>query len=207
MNPIKILLVSLCCVASLSCAQQNKPQSVSSNVATPPVSSTPPPAPSPAESVASPEPGDTSTEEFEGSAGVTEKKRPNQKPAILSEVRTASHGNFDRVVFEFEGNTVPGYHIEYVEKPVRDCGQGEVVSISGDGSLLVRLLPAQAHSESGTATVKSRQLAPNLPLIKELKIICDFEADVQWILGVASPNRYRVLELLNPARLVVDIRR
>jgi hypothetical protein len=206
MNPIKIVLLSLCCIAVLSCAQQSKTPSVSSNVATPPVSSTPPPAPSPAEGVASPEAGDTSAEEFEGSAGIVEKKRPNLKPAILKEVRTASHGNFDRVVFEFEGNAVPGYHIEYVEKPVRDCGQGDVISISGDGLLLVRLLPAQAHSESGAATIKARQLAPGLPIVKEMKIICDFEADMQWVLGVASPNRYRVLELSNPSRLVVDIR-
>ena len=206
MTLIKTILLSLCCIAATSCATQNK-TSVSSNTATPPVISTPPPAPSPAEALASPEPGDSSAEEFEGIAGMTEKKRPSLKPAILREVRTATHENFDRVVFEFEGNAVPGYHIEYVEKPVKDCGQGEPVSISGDGLLLVRLLPAQAHSESGVATIKARQLAPGLPLIKEMKIICDFEADVQWVVGVTAPNRYRVLELSNPARLVVDVRR
>jgi len=42
--------------------------------------------------------------------------------------------------------------------------------------------------------------------VKELISTCDFEAEVEWVAGVASPNRYRVLELRNPTRLVVDIK-
>ncbi|MBA2378972.1 MAG: hypothetical protein H0V76_05295, partial [Blastocatellia bacterium] len=42
--------------------------------------------------------------------------------------------------------------------------------------------------------------------VKDLKITCDFEAEVTWVAGVASPNRYRVLELKAPTRLVVDIK-
>jgi len=29
---------------------------------------------------------------------------------------------------------------------------------------------------------------------------------VTWVLAVQSPNRYRVLELEDPARLVIDVR-
>ena len=39
------------------------------------------------------------------------------------------------------------------------------------------------------ATVADRERAPNLPIIKELKITCDFEGEVTWVLGVSSPNR------------------
>ena len=154
---------------------------------------------------AAPEPGESPSAEFKGTAGVTEKRRANAEPALLKAVRTGKHESFDRVVFEFEGNTIPGYHIEYVDKPVRDCGRGAVVPISGDGFLLIRIQPSNAHTEAGVATVQNREQNPNLSILKELKLICDFEADVQWILGVSSPNRYRVLELNNPARLVVDI--
>jgi hypothetical protein len=129
------------------------------------------------------------------------------QPVVLREIRTGQHPAFDRVVFEFEGNRVPGYHVEYVDRPVRTCGAGEVVQVEGYGYLLVQMMPAQAHTNDGKPTIKQREIAPNLPLIKQLKILCDFEADVQWILGLSSPNRYRVLELSNPARLVVDVRR
>ncbi|MBA4159064.1 MAG: hypothetical protein H0X65_16535, partial [Gemmatimonadetes bacterium] len=44
------------------------------------------------------------------------------------------------------------------------------------------------------------------PVLKQLTLICDFEAQVEWVLGVSSPNRFRVIELHEPARLVVDVR-
>lgn len=154
---------------------------------------------------AKPEPGETQTAEFKGTAGTTEKKRDGLSPVLLRDVRTGKHERFDRVVFEFEGNAVPGYVVEYVDKPVRDCGRGEVIPIGGEGFLLVTMQPSNAHTETGQSTIKNLQLNPDLNVLKELKRICDFEAQVQWILGLTSPNQYRVMELTNPARLVVDI--
>jgi len=152
------------------------------------------------------EPGDTSEEDFEGTAGGTEKSRKGQYPGVLREVRTAAHPNFDRVVFEFEGNALPGYKIEYVDKPAHQCGSGDAVAVEGDGLLGVTFTPAQAHTDSGRVSVKERERHPKLKTLKELEIICDFEAEVAWALGLSAPNRYRVIELANPARLVVDIK-
>lgn len=153
------------------------------------------------------EPGDTSPEQFTGTAGIVEVKRPDIPPTQLREIRTGQHPNFDRVVFEFDGDSVPGYRIEYVDKPIRSCGAGEIVQIGGYGFLLVQMSPAQAHTEEGQPTIKAREFAPDLAVIKELKSLCDFEANVQWVMGLSSPNRYRVLELTNPARLVIDVRK
>ena len=100
----------------------------------------------------------------------------------------------------------PGYHIEYVDRPVRSCGSGEVVELSGDGYLLIRLTPARAHTEEGNPTIAERERTLNLTILKQAKLICDFEAQVEWALGLSSPNKYRVLELQNPSRLVVDIK-
>jgi len=46
----------------------------------------------------------------------------------------------------------------------------------------------------------------NLPVLSELELTCDFEAVVTWVLGVESPNRYRIRELNGPPRLVIDIK-
>lgn len=143
---------------------------------------------------------------FEGTAGATEKQRPEAGVAILRSVRAASQDGFDRVVFEFEGSAVPGYRVEYVDRPVLQCGSGEPVEVAGDGWLQVRLTPAQAHTEAGEPTVPDRERRPGLPVLQELQSTCDFEADVTWVLGVAAPNRYRVQELSAPARLIVDVR-
>jgi hypothetical protein len=142
---------------------------------------------------------------FEGTAGVTEKKRPDAPQARLAAVRTGEHDGYDRVVFEYEGSALPGYHVEYVDKPVRRCGSGNATDVAGDAWLMVRMTPAVAHGEKGGATVKAQERRLKLPVLRELEQTCDFEGHVDWVLGVASPGRYRVLELSSPARIVVDV--
>ncbi|AUX26543.1 hypothetical protein SOCEGT47_071130 [Sorangium cellulosum] len=144
---------------------------------------------------------------FEGTAGVTDKPRPDAKPSVLRDVRAAGHEHYDRVVFEFEGDTLPGYHVEYIDRPVRQCGSGEVTEVAGDGWLAVRMTPAAAHTEAGRATIPFRERKLALGVIEELERTCDFEGEVTWVVGVSSPNRYRVLELTRPARLVIDVKR
>jgi len=140
---------------------------------------------------------------FEKTTGVVSVPREGY-PRLQTGVRAAAHAGFDRVVFEFEGG-VPGYHLEYVDRPVRDCGAGEPRAIAGDGWLEVRMSPANAHTEAGKPTIAEREITPGLPNVREIERTCDFEAVVTWVIGTGSPNRYRVFELTDPPRLVVDI--
>ena len=142
------------------------------------------------------------------SNGVVARSRPRSLMTVQTAIRTASHPEFDRVVLELAGDDVPGYHLEYVDRPIRQCGSGTVVPIAGDGWLRVRLEPAQAHDDEGRATVarESRAFRPaSLANVVEVRMICDFEGQVEWVIGVRSPNRYRVLELSAPSRIVIDI--
>lgn len=140
---------------------------------------------------------------FEKTIGVVSVPREGY-PRLQTGLRAAAHAGFDRVVFEFEGG-VPGYHLEYVDRPVRDCGAGEPRPIAGDAWLEVRMSPANAHTEEGKPTIAEREITPGLPNVREIERTCDFEAVVTWVVGVGSPNRYRVFELHDPPRLVVDI--
>jgi hypothetical protein len=144
--------------------------------------------------------------DFEGTSGIIDKKYQISGAALLTAVRTARQENFDRIVFEFQGPEMPGYHLEYIDKPVRACGSGHVVPLKGDGWLQIKFYPANAHTDEGQPTVKVREMSPNHPIVKELKSTCDFEAEVEWVAGVSSPNHYRILELKNPTRLAVDIK-
>jgi hypothetical protein len=205
MRFVTILLIAAC-VSAFSCskpAEETNKTAPASGV----VSSPSPAGTSQARGGRAPkEAGDTSPETFEGVAGVTEVKRLEMEPVVLKEIRTGSHPQFDRVVFEFQGDKVPGYRVEFVKQPLVTCGAGDAVQVNGSSFLSVRLLPAQAHTNDGKATIKQREFAPDMQVIKQLKSLCDFEADVQWVLGLSSPNNYRVLELLNPSRLVIDVR-
>lgn len=130
--------------------------------------------------------------------------KPGLGVVVLREVRAAGQPGFDRVAFEFEGSDVPGYRIGYVDKAIQ-CGSGEPVELAGEAWLEVQLTPAQAHTEAGEPTVRERERSLDLPVLKELESTCDFEADVTWVLGLASRKVYRVQELANPARLVIDL--
>jgi hypothetical protein len=140
---------------------------------------------------------------FEKTVGIVSVPREGY-PRLQTGLRAAAHDGFDRVVFEFQGG-VPGYHLEYVDRPVRDCGEGSPRPIAGDAWLEVRMTPANAHTEEGKPTIPQREIAPGLPNVREIERTCDFEAVVTWVIGVGSPNRYRAFELKDPGRLVVDI--
>lgn len=143
---------------------------------------------------------------FEGTAGISDFAPVQQGTAVLRAVRSARHEGFDRVVFEFVGDVLPGYHIEYVDKPVRDCGSGDPVPMAGDGWLQVQFHVAQAHTDEGKPTIPWREQTVSHPNLREIQRTCDFEGYVTYVLGVGSPNRYRAERLTAPPRLVVDIR-
>ncbi len=126
------------------------------------------------------------------------------------ETKAASPG-YDRVVFEFAGDSVPGYRVEYTTKPVQRCGSGDPVTVAGTGRLVVSFEPAQAHDAPGSLAPVSlapaeRHRSPGLPAVRELTLICDFEGQVAWVLGITARSEYRVSELAGPARLVLDVR-
>lgn len=134
---------------------------------------------------------------------------PGPEPATptVTAVRTARHPDFDRFVLEFsEIGGLPSFHVEYVDRPVRECGSGHVVELPGDAWLQIRMSGARAHNDEGQVTVETREGSPGLPNLLAHDLTCDFEAHVEWVLAVASPNRFRVLDLREPYRLVVDVR-
>jgi hypothetical protein len=129
---------------------------------------------------------------------------PGIGPPMLVAARAAAHDQFDRIVFEFDG-PLPGYKVEYLDPPVTQCGSGDVVELPGDAWLSVRLFPANAHTEAGKPSIAARDQAFSGINLKRLKLICDFEAVVEWIAAVGTPKQFRVLELKAPDRLVIDI--
>lgn len=132
-------------------------------------------------------------------------RTPSDTFAVVKEVRAARHADYDRIVFEFFGPNVPGFHIEYVDEPVRDCGSGKPFYLPGDGWLMIKFLSARMH-KNGRSTVERRDFESNLPNLLRLTTICDFENYVTWIASVETPNKFQVLALNKPSRLVVDIK-
>ena len=143
---------------------------------------------------------------FTGTVRKVEHRKEFAPPAVLRRVDTANCAGFERVVFQFDGVQTPGYRVEYIDKPVRQCASGQVITVAGDAWLEVRMIPAQAH-DAGGGTVANRNRMLNYPNLRQLVETCDFEGHETWVLGVGFPGGFRVTELTNPPRLVVDVRR
>lgn len=124
---------------------------------------------------------------------------------ILRAVRIGRHAQHDRLVFEFDGEGMPAWRVEYVDGPVTDCGAGNVVPVAGDARLQVRFSGANAHTPAGKPTSGAARRKVDQPVLLELVRICDFEAEVTWVAGVAKLTPYTPRVLTNPSRLVIDI--
>lgn len=124
---------------------------------------------------------------------------------VLVAVRSAEHDDYDRVVFEFQGQGLPQWRIGWVLVPITDCAAGQVVPVSGTAWLQVRFSGAAAHTPEGQATSGPRQRRLRHPVLRDLARTCDFEGEVTWVAGLAGRHPYRVQALQAPARLVLDI--
>jgi hypothetical protein len=147
---------------------------------------------------------------FDGMTQPTEVGATIETPAVLVDVRTAVRQGYDRVVFEFADDRIPGYELEFVEQPVRDCASDRRVEVDGSHVLLLRLTPARASTVEGEQPRPAMQeldRRADHEIVRHIVLSCDHEGEVHWAVGHEGPGSYRVMELAAPARLLVDLRR
>jgi len=134
----------------------------------------------------------------------------NTRTALLSRVRAGRHAGFDRVVFRFR-NTLPGYDVRYVPRPVHEDGSGRVVPVAGGAVVQVRMenaLDADLTRSTAPRTYTGPlRFSPGTPEVVELVRSGGFEGVLTWSVGVRGRNGFRVATLPAPPRLIVDLRR
>ena len=127
-----------------------------------------------------------------------------QEAPTLVAIRAAHHPGFDRVVFEFRDGLPSSVRVRYVDRLVGDAS-GLPVRIAGRAILRVRLEPARAHDDNGSATAAARK-AFTLPNVMTAVRAGDFEAVTTYGIGLARRTSFHVFTLTAPARVVVDVR-
>jgi hypothetical protein len=121
--------------------------------------------------------------------------------ATVYNVRVAHHDGYDRLVIGFPtANAMPAYQLtrQATSQFVRDAS-GQPVSL--DGSAGIRVVLQNADITPGAPT----DLKPELPAIREVAQIGNFERVVSYGVGLAAPACLRVFELTGPTRLVIDV--
>lgn len=131
--------------------------------------------------------------------------------AQLTAIRIAHHPGFDRLVFEFGPSTAPGV---YGMPPFRVAvatslsgPSGQPVPIEGNALFGVRFQNAStvnpadgSRSYTGPASLKPT----TTPLIKEVRLVEDFERVLVWGVGLQRLQCPTLLTLSAPVRLVLD---
>ena len=143
-----------------------------------------------------------------GSTQPKQAKAPSEQ-ALLTDVRVGRHPGFDRVVFEFR-NTVPGYNVFYVKRPVT-VESPIPVKVAGQFVLEVVMRNARDADLSREGAPRTYtgpdRFTPGTTQIEELVRAAEFEAVFTWVVGVKDRTAFRVIRLHDPPRLVVDSRR
>ena len=140
---------------------------------------------------------------FSGTLGTIHRGHAASHVNEIQSVKSACCENFDRLVFAVDGFHEPTYTIQYAQPPFTDCGSGNTHHVPGNAWLTIKMTPAQGH---GTAQATlPRDTSYQCANLKHLSITCDFESDLTFVVGVNAKKPYRVIELQNPTRLVVDI--
>ena len=131
--------------------------------------------------------------------------------AQLTAIRIAHNPGFDRLVFEFGPSTAPGV---YGMPPYRVAvatslsgASGQSVPIDGNALFGVRFQNASTVNPSTGAKTYAgaTSLRPTTtPLIKEVRLVEDFERVMTWGIGLARLQCPTLLMLGSPVRLVLD---
>ncbi len=185
------------------------PAATSVPATTPPLTATPTPTPSasaspPASPRPTTSPGSTPPVACSPQSGGSDANR-----VLLTAVRIAHNPGFDRLVFEFSPTDrgqgaygVPPFTIDVASSFAGPSGLP--VTVDGNAHFRIRFQNTDAHTDAGASTLASQDLQPTTPLLKEARLVEDFEATVVWGVGLDHLACPSVLTLSGPIRLVFD---
>jgi len=129
--------------------------------------------------------------------------------AQLVAIRVAHQPGFDRLVFEFGASAAPGpsgmpaYTIEATSS--LSGASGQPVRLDGSALFGARFTNASTRNVDGsTSYAGSTDMRPGTPLIRELRLVEDFERVLVWGIGLDHLVCPKVSELASPYRVVLD---
>lgn len=132
---------------------------------------------------------------------------------VSYKLRVSGNKDFDRVVFEFEEKEVPEYTIYYTKPPItldpnhlenpKRPAKDEIITVGGKAFVIVCF----ALSYDASASNLKFPGGQNLFNVRDIKAVDWFENFFSFAIGLSEKKAFRVQELTNPARLVVDFKR
>lgn len=129
---------------------------------------------------------------------------PGDTFPVLTQIRAAHHPGYDRLVFQFRGGLPGSRSVRYVSRIIADPS-GKTVRVVGSALLAVRFAMANGHNANGTVSYGATSRTFALPGLIQVVNAGDFEAVLQFGVGVARREPVHVFTLRDPSRVVIDL--
>jgi hypothetical protein len=132
----------------------------------------------------------------------------------LVAVRIGTHDGYDRITFELRapspnpgGNSgIPRYEIRTAKPPHYEDPSGRELDVNGKAFARIVFQGAAGYDFDGNPTYTGpRTVRAGFPVLVEAVEAGDFEATLSWILGMRQQSCWKVVELHNPDRVVIDM--
>ena len=125
--------------------------------------------------------------------------------AQLTDVRVGTHGDYDRIVFEYDEG-LPELEVRRANPPLLADASGMELDVDGEAFLQIVLRGGTKQTESGGSSYPGpTELTPGFDRLVEMEEGGDFEAVNTWYVGMSGDACIRGFTLSDPPRIVIDL--
>ncbi|MDZ7729592.1 MAG: polysaccharide deacetylase family protein [Dehalococcoidia bacterium] len=162
---------------------------------------------------ANPEPG-TGIQSDGGIPGTTSRlgaPAGEDPTGALYDVTSTREDGLQRITWDFGDGDMPSYSIAYTSDEPTEPGSGRPVDVEGETWLRVNVFPArrvlfQPDGDNVETYLRPLRIpATDNPNLHEAVFIGDFEAEMDWYLGMEDIGSFDVEVESDPARLVLTL--
>ena len=124
----------------------------------------------------------------------------------VRDIRLGGHDGFDRVVFEVGGAGTPGWDVRYVDS-ASSQGSGEPIDVAGDAILQVTLTGMGIPPDTGVEEYSAPDplSVAGTHVVTEVPFDATFEGTTVTFVGTSGELPFRVYQLQNPVRVVLEV--
>ncbi len=123
---------------------------------------------------------------------------------IVTDVRVGAHDGYDRVVAEFTGDEALGWRAQWVNRP-HEVGRGDPINIPGSAFLDVNVTGVGIPMTDEDYELYFDQRGPLTAGSVAAVYDATFEGSAHIVIGVDQQRPFKIYQLDNPLRVVIDI--
>lgn len=139
--------------------------------------------------------------------GNVQRKHENE-PSVgsLCKIRVGRQKGFDRIVLEFDGGK-PEYIIQYLPSNIYSTDAGdEEIKFAGKVFMQISLYGMRHMGDLSCQLQSYPKGKLKLPSVQQINEEVWFEGIRDFLIGVKSKKPFRIQELTNPSRLIIDFK-